>query len=51
MSNDKQRIKDLEEGMAKLLNAYINQLAFDDTQNKIDEYPEIIAARKVLKGE
>lgn len=44
------RIVELEKALGKLLNAYINQLAFDDAQNKIDEYPEVIAARNAIKG-
>lgn len=49
MNKDK-RIKKLEEGFSKLLMFYEQQLELSD-QNMIDNYPEVIAARKALRGD
>ena len=46
--DDKQRVINLKFAFSRLLSHYETQLVLTD-QNKIDDYPEIKAARKALK--
>lgn len=49
MSKEQERIEELEQALNRLLVLYVMQLELTD-QNKVDDYPEIVEVKRVLKN-